>query len=137
MYKFFAYTRILLTELWNSQHILHIINAIDIHLLIIYTHKPWNIFGGSLRINVPLFSFSFSSSLRMYLLSSFLTFVCSLVVSLSCEVVAEPELESPVVIVIVGYFFPNNVVIGYTATETETTIHQWTPCLTQLPFFLS
>ena len=43
----------------------------------------------------------------MYLLSSFLTLVCFLVVSRSFEKVAEPVLESAVVIVMVGHFFPN------------------------------
>lgn len=64
-----------------------------------------------LRIRLPLFRFSFSSSERVYLLSSLFTFGCLFVVSTSVDVVHVEELElgSGTVITIVGHFFPNDI----------------------------
>ena len=78
-----------------------------------------------LRIRLPLFRFSFSSSERVYLLSSLFTFGCLFVVLTSVDVVhvVEVELGSATVLTLVGHFFPNDILIGYTTTTMKTTIH--------------
>lgn len=77
----------------------------------LYSMSSMKYFRLLLRIRLPLFRFSFSSSERVYLLSSLFTFGCLFVVSTSVDVVhvVERELGSATVITIVGHprtFFP-------------------------------
>lgn len=91
----------------------------------LYSMSSMKYFRLLLRIRLHLFRFSFSSSERVYLLSSLFTFGCLFVVSTSVDVVhvVEQELGSATVITIVGHFFPNDILIGYTTTKMKTTIH--------------
>lgn len=82
-----------------------------------------------LRIRLPLFRFSSSSSERAYLLFSLFTLDCLLFVSTSVDLVyvVELGLESVAIITIVGHFLPNDILIGYATTKKKTAIHRWTP----------
>ena len=75
-----------------------------------------------LEMRLPLFRFSFSSSERTHLLSSLFTFDCLFAVSTSVAkvLVVELELESAAVIMIVGHFFSNDSLMGYTTTKMKT-----------------